>query len=377
MSTNTNTANTITGLFTGEKSNFESTFMAVALVVLTIVLIARVRAKKGRAFWRFKPSAIENRAEAKTIVDYIKIIAVEHWVEYLVIVFIPVILALLMQNTITLLVGLWGLLITTLSAFYSHRADYFSNKALRAANQTYNAVINFAENLEQFVERVKHDLGRMHGPVKIKFLTIIPAFGAVGLRDYYSEMKGLQNDYQDFHSFLARKLAEHEESKIEILTYDGVDTEKWIYEIIRTTRGNITPTNKNTIEAEVKELYAVQREYALHMIGLYGGAKLDWRIWNTNQLPKMTGKPKQAIPFQFLIVQHLNETRLYFLFSGSFFYDFVFQAVEVPVAMTSLVMLTKGYYVHDDGELIPIFRAIFDSLFTPMNHIADGNNAYN
>jgi hypothetical protein len=190
-------------------------------------------------------------------------------------------------------------------------------------------------------------------------------------------MKGLQNDYQDFHSFLARKLAEHEESKIEILTYDGVDTEKWIYEIIRTTRGNITPTNKNTIEAEVKELYAVQREYALHMIGLYGGAKLDWRIWNTNQLPKMTGKPKQAIPFQFLIVQHLNETRLYFLFSGSFFYDFVFQAVEVPVAMTSLVMLTKGYYVHDDGELIPIFRAIFDSLFTPMNHIADGNNAYN
>jgi hypothetical protein len=143
--------------------------------------------------------------EPKNLFHYISATFKKHSPEYLVFIALPLIVGHALNVNLLSLLALWGILVTVLGAFYAARADYSSSNAFseatkshEEAKKTYLAVVNFAENLESFIEIVKHDLQKIEGDVTLKFLTVIPAFGTIGLKKYYDDMKRLDATYVDF-----------------------------------------------------------------------------------------------------------------------------------------------------------------------------------
>jgi hypothetical protein len=171
----------------------------------------------------------------------------------------------------------------------------------------------------------------------------------------------------DFHNFLSNRITSGN-SKLSILTHNGAQTADWIFDVLSATKTNGTQqTPSQEILDETKLHYLDQKKYVESLITKWGVAKLELRVWDITKLPNLQTQGPVSIPFQFLIVQHGSHRKVYFLFSGSYFYDFIFRAVNVPVDMGELVTLTKGYFVDKDEKLINIFVNIFDSLFAPMD----------
>jgi len=322
----------------------------------------------------------------KTMFHYIISTFYRHSLEYFAFVAVPLILGISLRKSLLSLWAIWGFMVTTMSAFYAARADYSSNAALMSSNdafaearKTYLSVLNFADDMKSFIERVKHDLSLMEGDITVRFLTVIPAFGSVGLREYYNDMKML-GAYKEFHLYLAEKIKSSEGSKLKILTHGGRQTVDWIFNILQAgNRGSEQQSQIPQVVKDTKKLYLEQKKYVRDMIGGYGEDNLDWRIWNTQKIPKLECTSPISIPFQFLLVKHGTYEKVYFLFSGSYLYEFILKSVDIEVDMSSLVTLTKGYYIDQDKQLLGIFDKIFESLFKNMeqlNHTKDIDNIY-
>jgi hypothetical protein len=357
-----------------EAADFPPAVWAVTILLVVVSIVCFISwafgsRKKGVSFSTHR----RIKEQPQTLFNYIVSTVYRHSLEYVFLVAAPLAVGLLFKFNVLSLIGLWGFLITTVSAFYAARADWSSNQAfIQAANsyeeakRTYMAVVNFAENLESFIEKVMLDLKSIQGDVQIKFLTVLPAFGTVGLKQYYDNMKRI-GPYIEFHEYLRQRIGEGDNSSLQILTHKGTETAQWILNILSATKKGPTLPTTQQLQQETKDFYAEQKKYARDLVGTWGIRKVDWRVWDTDRLEKLRGQPPISIPFQFLIVTSGVYQKVYFLFSGSFFYDSVFKAIDVPIDMGSLVMFTKGYYVERDEQVISIFDKIFTSLFEPMN----------
>jgi len=310
----------------------------------------------------------DSKKEPKTILGYFISTVRQHPWDYCSFMVVPFLLWLILRIREFSILSVWAFLITTLGAFYATKAERSSSKALKASNdarvvaeQTRDSVIHFADDLESFVNRVKSDLDRIPAgiPINVKFLTVIPAFGSVGLEEYYSDMKKRHSNYKTFHEDLIEKIKDSK-GKLEILTHNGKQTMKWLSSVMQ-AQANKSSEN---IENDVKELeqlklfYLEQKKYVRKLLGDCEPDHLDLRIWKSQRNSAL-----QAIPFQFLILSHGgDDAKVYFLFSGSYLYESIFKMIKVPVGIEELLTLTKGYYVNT-VKISNVFKNIFDALF--------------
>jgi len=342
-----------------------SGLLIVVFLVIAILNWLRSRKRGERAVDVFR---ITNQPQ--TMFHYIGATILRHSVEYAFFVLLPLLVGIVAGIDLLSFLGLWGFLITTIGAFYAARADYSSTYALVEARKTYLSVINFADDLKSFIEKIKHDLDIITGDVTIKFLTVIPAFGTVGLEEYYADMKRF-GAYREFHEYLADKVALSPRSNLDILTHNGPQTVDWIFNILNTgakTNNQRTPEKLQALLQKTADLYLEQKKYVRELVGRWGPDKVRWRVWDTEKILGANNQPITSIPFQFLTVQHGRNRKVYFLFSGAYLYEFIFKSINVPVDMGALVALTKGYYIDRDEELLNIFLAIFDGLFEPLSY---------
>jgi preprotein translocase subunit SecG len=369
--------------------DFTSILIAMIVVIITVIFIHRRRKSKfGYSFSDFRKKELDHIDEPETILQYLEIVLSKHWLAYILLVFLPIISSLILQKTTFALLALWGFLITTLSAFYAHRADCSSYKAKSAADRalkeainTRNAVIHFADSLDMFVSKVRQELldhKAKKDSISIKFLTVNPAFGHVGLENNSQS----QNSDQPFHDFLF-EVVNYSNWNIEMLTHNGLQAKDWLCNIV-----SATDASASDIDTKINELYATQKLYIEKLANDLAASKRLIKFWNPSKLPNINNLyssqediDRIKIPFQFFIIKSpidpfkkngedadkkitikSEPLKVFFLFSGDFLYDFVFKILpdkdREGMNMKKLSALTKGYY-SDDKELVKIFDDIF------------------
>lgn len=370
---------------------------AIVASVLGVVFVARVL--------KYEPKVITD--EPPSLFHYLADTWRKHYLSYCFFTIVPVAVGIFFKVNILNLFGIWGFLVTSLSAFYATRADVASNRALTAskealahAKQTYNAVVEFADSLEMFNDNVRYrleGLAKREERISLKFLTVVPAFGDVGLDTIYETRRVNGQRYDDLPRFICSLVQQqvHREKywNIEILTHDYEQVRDWLTNIYETSEPNGTDR-----EALIEQKYLAQRQFVAEfetdlVVPRYG----RMRFWRPNNatlsgLNLAEGGPRPKIPFQFLLVKRymdlrtedgvsrdindindaLNQEllRVFFLFSGDFLYDFVFKVFKGKVDMLRLQQLTKGYYT-DDKDLLRIFSNIFWNFSKRMPRLED------
>ena len=377
------------------------TFFAV-LFILFLGEIGRWKKIKFKDYF-----SISN--EPQTIFHYLIFTLKQHKVAYLAFIVIPLSIACVFKASELQVLVVWGVLITTIGAFYA-------TKAFEKSEETLSAVIHFAQDFRSFIRIVRYDLERItDAPIHAKFLTVIPAFGSVG------------EEEKEFHNDLRNKISTSS-GKLKILTHNGLQTAEWYSKVLRAQAG-VDPKDE-TITEKLKTFYSEQKEYVKKTIGGMGPDYLVWRIWNHEKISsfkitkqslenlksegvpdgvlkelqslknrKITGKeafldilrekigdeqtgnfdelilkhaktnqPPISIPFQFLILSHGQDKKVYFLFSGSYLFDFLF---GLDIDMEHLIMLAKGYY--DETDLADVYDKMFVSLFSKMDRLDHTN----
>jgi hypothetical protein len=343
------------------------------------------------------PDLFRIRTQPKTSLHYLWETIKRHFVEYLIIGGVFTIGSMLGISSLAA-VALWGFLITTLGAFYAARADYSSNQALIEAKGTYNAVVQFADSLEMFNDKVRHELSeyaKREEHISIKFLTVIPAFGGVGLEGTYSNKRQYDPGYESFPEFVCnlvqRQLSSNRKWNIEILTHDSIQAKEWLTNIYDATK-----TSNADRDRKVAEKYQEQRNFVEKFADkIIISNYRRMRFWKASKLPNYDKVQRDneslKIPFQFLLVKRFLDLEkedeidrsvsvlvesdkqllgLFFLFSGDFLYDYVFKILQETVPMTELQQLTKGYYTQDI-KLLKIFSNIFWNFSKNMDCLGD------
>jgi hypothetical protein len=320
----------------------------------------------------------------------------KHLPEYLVLFFIPVLIGMRTSSNLLTIIGVWGFLVTTLSAFYAQKAELSSNRAVDQARRTHDCVLQFADDLTSFVEKVKFRLGEMinseGGLQRVQMLSVIPLFGSVGLSQYYEGQKKHDPKYQSLHLFLLEHLKNDSIRKLEVISHTGAQSLAWIANILEVEARQRIGAGKAKIEDEQKRLqgeivshYLRQKKFIRVLLNELGGGRIDWRLWDPAKLVRLQTQAQRykesEIPFQFIVAEsRQGRKRVFVLFSGSYLYDLVFKAVEFskPVDMAKLVELTKGYYEDSDrlvsGPLIEIFEQVFECFKNSMVTIVPGQN---
>ena len=364
--------------------------MILGIIIFTIIILSVAKLKF------IKHKHIEYKPQ--TTFNYICSTFINHYLEYIAFFGLPLFLGTVLKIDILNLWAIWGFLLTTLSAFYAARADYSSNKAMVEAKRTYNTVVQFADSLEMFIDKVIYELleyVKHEDKISIKFLTVIPVFGTVGLEEIYTERKKYEATFKEFHQHLCQlvqeQLAKRRPWNIEILTHQEKQTKEWLTNIYSTTIKNTSELNK-----KVDNKYKEQKEFVKYYAKELTPSCRRMRFWEPSLLPNIENledkNPK--IPFQFLLIKKFvsfekedsinrniddfNERlsqgllKMFFLFSGDFLYDFVFKILQGKLNMTKLQQLTKGYYT-DDQELLKIFNNIFWNFSKNMPELNENN----
>jgi hypothetical protein len=384
----------------GHASNTTYTVIAL-LIVLVSTLIIIWKKKQQFDLKPFQPKKDISSEKPETLGRYFLLVLTNHTSAYLITVALPLFLSLFFEKAIFALFALWGFLITTLGAFYAHRADFSSNKALEASNRAYdeavrtrNAVVHFADSLEMFSSKVRSEL-KYHetkgDKLSIKFLTVNPAFGHVGMGPTYQRLE----EDELFHDFLFNIVNSNNDWNIEMLTHTGEQAREWLTNIL-----SATDQNQANVQAKVDRLYSEQASFIEALADRMAPIKRKIKFWNPLKLPNIAelhhdeeDAKRVRIPFQFFMIKPYRDfsigqrpesgavvreepkaLKVFFLFSGDFLYDFVFKILppedRESVNMKKLSALTKGYYT-DDEELVEIFDNIFTSFSKNMPELME------
>jgi hypothetical protein len=373
----------------------------VALIIITVVIAAKLSSHK--------PKVITD--DPASLFHYLADTIRKHWCAYLVFSGLPLLFGIVFKINVLNIFGIWGFLVTSLSAFYATKADVSAGKArtasedaLNEAKRTYNAVVEFADSLEMFNDNVRYrleEIAKRDERISVKFLTVIPAFGAVGLDKIYEKRRLNGQIYSDFPRFLCKlvqdQVAKNKFWNVEFLTHNHAHVKLWLKNIYEASESD---QNDRTVKIDVK--YAEQKEFVKEFSdNLVIPHYRRMRFWEPRQdtLPNFDqlqqgGSNGLKIPFQFLLVKRYVDfdkedevprtvddfntvllqdlLRVFFLFSGDFLYDFVFKVLQGKVDMSRLQQLTKGYY-SDDPELLKVFNNIFWSFSKKMPCLTEAN----
>src|ERR1043165_734226 len=290
-----------------------------------------------------------------------------------------------------------------IGAYYASLADRSAKQAhevsqlsYEEAKRTRNAVVHVADSLDMFASKINLEL-REHKAkgdcISIKFLTVNPAFGHVGMGPEYQRTA----TDRPFHEFLFDIVHDTTQWNIEILTHDCVRAKDWLHNIL-----SATDMGPKAIQEKVNSLYEEQRLFVEKLADGIEASRIRVRFWepfkllNGLDLPKSEEEIRKVkedmervkIPFQFFMIKPFEPfkknglqmtekslpsdpklLKVFFLFSGDFLYDFVFKILpdedRVGMNMKKLSSLTKGYYT-DDKDLVEIFDNIFESFFSKM-----------
>src|ERR1700741_4744867 len=113
------------------------TIVAVA-VLLVLVVLASKR-------WHREPTVIAD--EPISLFHYLAETVRKHWFTYVAFCLLPLIVGMVFEVNIVNIVAFCAFLVGALGAFYATRADVSAKAALNEATRTYNAVVEFADNL--------------------------------------------------------------------------------------------------------------------------------------------------------------------------------------------------------------------------------------
>jgi len=374
--------------------------LAIVAFLIVFFLIIFLLTRLG---W-VKHAIITN--DPSSIFHYLLDTVRKHWIAYLVFSLLPLLLGVVFKINVLNIFGILGFLLTSLSAFYATKAERASTRAFDEARRTYNTVVEFADSLEMFNDNVRYrleELTKRNERISLKFLTVIPAFGAVGLEDVYLKRRLTDPLYLDFPRFLCM-LVQSQVSRekfwnIEILTHNHTHVSLWLENIYEASIVDTVQRIKK-VQNEYKEQRTFVQEFADRLVTSHYRRMRFWEprpatLANYDKLQE-TGANGPRIPFQFLLVKRYvdfaNEDavarteddfnavlqqdllRVFFLFSGDFLYDFVFKVLDGKVQMSQLQQLTKGYYT-DDPALLKIFNNIFWNFSKNMPCLTDINHA--
>lgn len=280
----------------------------------------------------------------------------KHWLAYVLTVALPVLASLIFKWHMLSIFGLWGVLITTLSAYYATRASYFSDTTL-------SSVIQFSDNLEIFIRKLRYEIllrekeEQNEDSFSMRFLTVIPAFGSIGEPEV------------EFHKFLFERIRERN-WKLNMLTHDLVGIKEWLKNIYQISESDSDGKN---IEKKTSGNFEMQKNFLDDLSKL---PTVGVKIWNVDgisnsvsQAQEKNAKNFKTIPFQLFITDSPKAKRVFFLFSGDFLYGFVFKLLKKEdfdgITMERLSGLTKGFFT-EDGQIVKLFTAFFDKCFTEM-----------
>jgi hypothetical protein len=258
----------------------------------------------------------------KNALPYLLRIVGEHVIVFMIVV---AVLFLLFSTTLldVAILSCIEIFFAFVGAYYASLADRSSSMAYEKASLAMRSVMNFSDDLGGFVERLKLLVTRLTGEGKdftMKFVTVIPAFGKVGLslpegESYYSRMQSQDTAYQTWDFFLKTVLegnsrARSENSiggassgtpkeaigrvKVKMLTHAADEREAWITNIMKAS-GLDDGTNSNAVKEQVKE----QQQYLQTLTGISDGW-FEYREWKT---PSSNGHSNNAMPFQFVVIK--------------------------------------------------------------------------
>jgi hypothetical protein len=296
------------------------------------------------------------------------------------------------------LLAVVGLAAGLAGIYFASRADQSASRAFNKAEETHLAYTYFANELKDFMNKVTHylDTDVPKGGIAIRFMTVIPAFGAVG-------EKG-----DPFSTNLLDRVEKTDGWYMEMLTYRGEDVAEWLGDIIRVSvRGE-----PDGIVSVVEQGYASQQRFVGELASRLAEKKGEVRFWDKTRFNSpacpvsgddATSAPRarpgdaearrtvRKMPFQMLVVARVvdkksdpdgateaqpkeyDPLRVFFLFSADFLYDFVLRELapdKWPSDMSMLSRLTKGYFL-DERETVKFFNAVFTTFWDRMGEKTD------
>ena len=251
----------------------------------------------------------------RSLTDYFKEAICRNFWAFLLVILIPLVVSLILNNGIILLLSVWGLAITMLSAYYASKAHNSAMAAFEEACHTRQEVINFAKDLEGFIYKVLHrlnDYSEDRKKIRIKLLAAIPAFGSVGC-------------YRIGFPDKLKQLVLNNQWELEFLFHNEKQIYNWLVNII-------SAVEKDPVlaEKEVEMQYKRQIKFVGELINGLPPRTRTLKLWDVNNLIEVSDKLRESakgFPFQFLLIETLDtgEMELFFLFSGDSIYNFIFR----------------------------------------------------
>jgi hypothetical protein len=374
------------------------TIAVAILVIALIVLFLDIYLKSGRKL-KFSAVCQELWTNRKTGLHFLlEVLLLLSLLSIIFILFIH-------KPGFVSLFAIAGLIIGAAGMYFARRADFSSSVTQNQTTKSLASLKNFSDDLGEFVEKLKFTLENLvlNGEsFTIKFLSVIPAFGKVGLDAIrldgknlnldtppYVKKKNIQSDYQTWDEFILHFLSEYNGSKtgkvravLKLITHEAYARQDWIKNIV--TSSQIMKLQDSRLNRLVNELDKDQERF---LFGLEHTKGIDRDQVFVKAWPGLKTKEGELVqledpmPFQFVIIkkrlESLNDPPksyandkdiLLFLFSGDYIYKNVTAAIRTELidrsgsSMSVFVKFTKGYY-SDVPDQTKFFNILFDELW--------------